>query len=110
MNPVRPQMFPCARQVSIIQVGADETLDLRKHLKYINPGYRDKIGRQKGNKESVPKPIIKRVSEGLNFTEEVSRLPIRLGFLASVHSKLVWLLWISRNQHSPHSGNRKHHY
>lgn len=75
-NPNRPVMFPCATQVSLIEVGADD-FDLKAgvssysskslknaDLKWVPP-------RTVSVQQGVKRPVIRRVSEGLTFTDEV---------------------------------------
>lgn len=71
-NPSRPQMFTCARQVSVIQVGT-EALDLKEQRKSVPPAaYGPSLGAKRPVEEPVPKSVVERVSNGLTFTEEVS--------------------------------------
>lgn len=71
MNPNRPDMFTCATQVSVIQVGADE-VSVKDQKKYIHPGNAAAYVKKRQNtQEPVPKDILKRISDGLSFTKEV---------------------------------------
>lgn len=81
-NPNRPIMFPCATQVSMIEVGADD-FNLKASAP---PGYGSKSLKTPISKwfpvppksvsaqESVKRPVLRKVSEGLAFTDEVSAL------------------------------------
>lgn len=70
-NPNRPVMFPCATQVSLIQVGADDfDLKVKDQLKFINPSG-PRYTRKAEEPPGVSKQILKSVSTGLSFTNEV---------------------------------------
>ena len=70
-NPNRPVMFPCATQVSLIQVGADDfELKVKDQLKFINPSG-PRYTKKTEEPEGVSKPVLKSVSAGLCFTNEV---------------------------------------
>lgn len=71
-NPNRPSMFTCARQVSVIQVGTD-ALDIKEQRKYASQAYSHSAGAKArlGDEDHVPNSVLKRVSSGLSFTDEV---------------------------------------
>ena len=80
-NPNRPVMFPCTTQVSLIQVGADDfELKVKDQLKFINPSG-PRYTKKTEEPEGVSKPVLKSVSAGLCFTNEVCYSYIQLIYL-----------------------------
>lgn len=70
-HPTRPVMFTCANQVSVIEVGADE-VELKQKTNF--PSHRTSgsyLSKRRDSSDDVSKSVIRRVSTGLNFTDEV---------------------------------------
>jgi len=75
-SPSRPSLFPCATQVSLIQVGADDGHgDLKAqgqdHFQYLKHVGKNLLNKTKEEQDKVTRPVIQSVSAGLSFTEEV---------------------------------------
>ncbi|KAF6023258.1 HEATR4 [Bugula neritina] len=75
-SPSRPSLFPCATQVSLIQVGADDGHgDLKAqgqdHFQYLKHVGKKLLNKTKEEQDKVTRPVIQSVSAGLSFTEEV---------------------------------------
>lgn len=70
-NSSRPSMFSCATQVSLIQVGNDDfELKSKGNLQFLHQGIQN-LAKSKESKQQLSKPVLKRVSEGFSFTDEV---------------------------------------
>lgn len=86
-NPSRPTMFPCATQVSLIEVGADDFDSKVKNQQQLRmkslhrPGYLSSTwmpSKSSDAKEGVKRPVLQSVSEGLSFTDEVNNIRVSL--------------------------------
>ena len=76
-------MFPCATQVSLIQVGADDfdskVPDQQREAKTLKDAIPKWLPPKSGDaKERIRRPVLQRVSQGLTFTEEVSSVTLHL--------------------------------
>lgn len=73
-NPSRPVMFPCATQVSLIEVGADDFDVKVKDYKFLQrrvSGHGPSNTKGRHNQGEVKKPVLQKISAGLTFTDEV---------------------------------------